>query len=301
MKRTLAFCRWMQKRQTVEWPYLFDILCRYRCGPKFCRWIKLLYCEPLAEVITNNVTSESFSLSRGRCHGCQLSPLLFVMIFEPLAISIRNHPEIKGILISDQEHQISWFADDILLCLSYLRNSIQYLPQLIWSINLEHFRVTRSISLNLFFFSINKKEIIQQSSILSVAKDGFKYLGITITPQIKNIIPCNYDPIIAQVKDSLDRWMSLPLTIIGRINVIKMNIFPKVLYLFQSIPLTHSPGFFSSIHMEQKMIKTMLNTTISAIWQGGSSFITFYGILGRPGLNQTFSGALSLPIYLGFR
>lgn len=56
-----------------------------------------------------------------------------------------------------------------------------------------------------------------------------------------------HDPIIARVNDSLDRWMSLPLTIIGRINIIKMNILPKCLYLFQSIPLTPSPGFFSSM------------------------------------------------------
>lgn len=115
----------------VEWPYLFDVLCRYRCGPKFCRWIKLLYCQTSAEVITNNVTSESFGLSRGTGQGCPLSPLLFVMILEPLAISIRNHPGIKGIHISDQEHQISLFADDILLYLSDLRNSIPALVDLI--------------------------------------------------------------------------------------------------------------------------------------------------------------------------
>lgn len=131
------------------------------------------------------MTPESFGLSRGTRQGCPLSPLLFVMILEPLAISIRNHPGIKGIHISDQEHQISLFADDILLYLLDLKNSI---PALF----------------------LNKQErrspTIQHP--FSVAKDGFKYLGITITPQIKNIIPCNYDPIIAQINDSLDRWMS---------------------------------------------------------------------------------------------
>lgn len=41
--------------------------------------------------------------------------------------------------------------------------------------------------------------------------------------------------------------MTLPLTLIGRINVIKMNILPKFLYLFQSIPLAPQPAFFSSM------------------------------------------------------
>ena len=54
----------------IEWPYLFDVLGRYRCGPKFHWWIRLRYREPLAEVITNNVTLESFSLSRGTRQGC---------------------------------------------------------------------------------------------------------------------------------------------------------------------------------------------------------------------------------------
>lgn len=31
----------------------------------------------------------------------------------------------------------------------------------------------------------------------TVSKEGLKYLGITITPQIENMIRCNYDPIVA--------------------------------------------------------------------------------------------------------
>lgn len=154
---------------------------------------------------------------------------------------------IKGICISDQEHQISLFADDILLYLSDLRNSIPALVGLIHHFGtFSGYKVNQSKSSILF---LNKQErnnpTIQHP--FSVAKDDFKYLGTIITPLIKDIIPCNYDPIIAQVNNSLDRWMSLPLTIIGRINIIKMYILPKFLYLFQSIPLTPPPGFFSSM------------------------------------------------------
>lgn len=245
----------------VEWPYLFDVLRRYRCGPEFCRWVKLLYSEPSAKVITNNMTSEPFGLSRGTRQGCPLSPMLFVMILEPLAISIRNHPGIQGIRISDQEHQISLFADDILLYLSDLKTSIPALVDLLHRFGtFSGYKVNHSKSSILFLNKLERTNPTLQCPF-TVAKDGLKYLGINITPLIKDIIPCNYDPIVAQVKDNLDRWMSLPLTIIGRINIIKMNILPKFLYLFQSIPLAPSPSFFSS------MRKTFTNF----IWNGRRS------------------------------
>lgn len=173
---------------SVEWPYLFDVLSRYGCGPKFCQWIKLLYCEPSAEVITNNLTSEPFSLSQGTHQGCPLSPLLLVSTLEPLVIAIRNHPGIKGINISGQEHQISFYADDILLYLSDLKNTI---PTLINVINqfgiFSGYKVNQSKSSILF---LNEQErtnpTIQHP--FTVSKEGLEYLGITITPQIKNMI-----------------------------------------------------------------------------------------------------------------
>ena len=39
--------------------------------------------------------------------------------------------------------------------------------------------------------------------------------------------------------------MSLPVSIIGRIHILKMNILPKLLYLFQMIPLPPPLDFFS--------------------------------------------------------
>ncbi len=31
----------------------------------------------------------------------------------------------------------------------------------------------------------------------------------------------------------IERWKSLPISLIGRVNTIKMSILPKILYLFQ--------------------------------------------------------------------
>ena len=51
------------------------------------RWVKILYKEPKAAVITNGIISPFFGLSRGTHQGYSLSPLLFIIFLESLAAS----------------------------------------------------------------------------------------------------------------------------------------------------------------------------------------------------------------------
>jgi len=99
----------------VEWGFLFQTLKRFGFGPLFTKWVNLLYTEPVASVLCNGVVSSRFELHRGTKQGCPLSPLIFALVLEPLAIAIRNNPNIKGIIAGQQEHKILLYADDILL------------------------------------------------------------------------------------------------------------------------------------------------------------------------------------------
>lgn len=77
------------------------------------------------------------------------------------------------------------------------------------------------------------------------ATEGIVYLGIKITPSLKTLNTANYEPVLSKVKDDTATWTRLPLSIIGRINIIKINMLPKFLYIFQSIPLAPPSNFFS--------------------------------------------------------
>ena len=45
----------------------------------------------------------------------------------------------------------------------------------------------------------------------------------------------------------MEHWSLLALSLGGRINIIKMNVLPKFLYIFQCIPLHLSKSFFMSV------------------------------------------------------
>lgn len=79
------------------------------------------------------------------------------------------------------------------------------------------------------------------------AAECFTYLDICIVPQIDHIVSANYDPSIDSITKSIDRWSSLPMYLIGRINILNMNVLPKLLYLFQNIPLLLPPSLFTKL------------------------------------------------------
>jgi hypothetical protein len=63
--------------------------------------------------------------------GFPLSPLLFNIVLEFLAIAIRQEEEIKGIQIGKETIKISIFADDMILYLKEPKNSTQKLLYII--------------------------------------------------------------------------------------------------------------------------------------------------------------------------
>ena len=48
---------------------------------------------------------------------CPLSALLFNIVLEVLATTIRQEKEIKGIQIGKEEAKLSLFADDMIVCI----------------------------------------------------------------------------------------------------------------------------------------------------------------------------------------
>ncbi len=84
----------------LEWAFLFKALNRFGFANNFLAWIKhhRSYSSPISSVHTNNNYSNYFSLHRGTRQGCPLSPQLFTVTIEPLALSLQQNQLLRGVV-----------------------------------------------------------------------------------------------------------------------------------------------------------------------------------------------------------
>uniref|UniRef100_A0A4W5KEM2 Reverse transcriptase zinc-binding domain-containing protein n=1 Tax=Hucho hucho TaxID=62062 RepID=A0A4W5KEM2_9TELE len=84
------------------------------------------------------------------------------------------------------------------------------------------------------------------------------YLGLQIPSEITKTYQLNYTPLLKKVGEELDRWRDLPISLIGRVNCVKMNILPKFLYLFQTLPFP----------IPKVLFKQLNRKVFSFLWKG---------------------------------
>lgn len=74
--------------------------------------------------------------------------------------------------------------------------------------------------------------------------EKIKYLGIKITADLGDYAARNLQPLVQQVTTKCAAWHSLPLTPVGRVNLLKMVLLSKFLYFFRNTPIHIPRAFF---------------------------------------------------------
>ena len=78
-----------------------------------------------------------------------------------------------------------------------------------------------------FLYTKNKhdEKEIRETTPFTILKNNIKYLGVTLTKEVKDLYDKNFKSLKNEIKEDLRRWKDILCSCIGRINIAQNTFF----------------------------------------------------------------------------
>lgn len=242
---------------SLSWNFLYKSLEFFGFQSSLIKWIHIFNNNIQASVIQCGNLSNRFSIGRGARQGDPISAYLFILCGEILSILIKLNKNVRGIIIDDNEHKLTQFADDTTLILDGSIESLQAALNV-----LEIFGSISGLKMNsektkLIWIGRKKhcKDKLQTSIKFEWGNTDFDLLGLVFSVDLQHMIEINFQKAISKINIILKNWKRRHLTPIGKITVIKTFIISKLNYLFSSLPTP-----------KQSTIKKIIDIIYNFLW-----------------------------------
>ncbi len=130
--------------------------------------------------------------------------------------------------LRDIEDIETLYADDIILYLDHFDVSVSSIIKEFDNFSsLSGYKINWSKSA---LMPINNVKVNSSIPSFIPIKESFIYLGITIYKNIHKIARDNFNNILVKVKNDIQRWKNLKVSLQGRISTVKMNLLPRLIF-----------------------------------------------------------------------
>ena len=172
--------------------------------------------------------SSPFQLERGVRQGDPLSPYLFLIAIEIMAISIRTNEDTEGIKIAEYETRSLLYANDMTATLANI-SSVEKVIEI-----LNDFEKCSGLKMNL---SKTKAMWIGKNKNSLTTPLGLEWctavetLGIYSSPDHEHVMKQDFQDKLNEVQKTINLWKLRGLSLFGKVTIIKPFLIPKLLYV----------------------------------------------------------------------
>ena len=258
----------------VDWSFMQSTLCTMGFGPSFISWVDLFYHRVQSAVNVNGYLSSFFSLSCGVRQGCPLSPLLYVLVSEVLAVNICCNPRISGLCLPGALplSPISQYADDTSLILTSDDAIVAAFETYALFEQASGSKLNQSKSKGLWLGGWCGR--VDPPVGLDWSSSKLKVLGVFIG--VGDLEADNWRPRIDAVERVLNSWRSRSLSFRGKALVVNALALSRVWYVA------------SLVHMPPWALKELSSLAFSFFWSGKCELVSC-SVVVQPSLFGGFS------------
>ena len=240
----------------ITYPAIYGSLRYFNFGEAFIQWVSLFFTE--FKVCTQNYghLSDFFTKTRSVNQGCNISPSIYLLAGEVLALKLKNHPGIRGIRIGTTELLLSQFADDMDLYLPYdktvLDNVMGVLADVEKSIGL---KVSYEKSTLYRIGSIrNSNARFYTKKAINWSNESINTLGVDLHHED---ICKNYEKIIQKMRATAHTWWYRKVSLTGKVLLVNTLLGSLFVYKMQVLP-----------QIPEKMVQQIEEEIKSFLWSG---------------------------------
>ncbi|XP_010430719.1 PREDICTED: uncharacterized protein LOC104714953 [Camelina sativa] len=212
---------------SVQWPFLLNILKALNIPDKFIHWITLCITTTSFSVQINGELAGYFQSKRGLRQGCSLSPYLFVMCMNVLSALLDRaaasrllgyHPRCSSMQLTHL-----CFADDIMVFSDGKQSSLEGLLAVF-----KEFEAISGLSISL------EKSTIYLAGVSSSMRDTLlahfpfesaslpvRYLGLPLLTRM--MTPADCTPLIEKIRQRISSWKHRFLSFAGRLQLLSSS------------------------------------------------------------------------------